>query len=124
MIPKLTKEEAIREHRKMWNWIAEQYKQHGVRNNILHLKYEYLGIYRPEFLPMKSACFCCEYVRQQGAGCKECPVVWGKNKVYICTSGEYGKLCCVRKNKFIAKSLARKIASLPERKGEESQQHE
>lgn len=23
MIPKLTKEEAIREHRKMWNWIAE-----------------------------------------------------------------------------------------------------
>lgn len=26
MIPKLTKEEAIREHRKMWNWIAEQYE--------------------------------------------------------------------------------------------------
>ena len=23
MIPKLTKEEAIQEHRRMWNWIAE-----------------------------------------------------------------------------------------------------
>ena len=116
MIPKLTKEEAIREHRRMWNWIAEQYRQHGVRNrNIIHLKYEYLGIYRPEFLPMESACFCCEYVKQQGEGCKECPVVWGGNKERICTSGEYRKLYLVRKNKFTAESLAREIANLPVR---------
>ena len=24
----LTKEQAIKEHRKMWNWIADQYEQH------------------------------------------------------------------------------------------------
>ena len=123
MIPKLTKEEAIREHRKMWNWIAEQYEQYGFQD-IACLKDEYLNTYRPEFLSMDSECFCCEYVTQQGAECTECPVVWGGNKAYICTSGEYGRLCCVKKDKFIAGFLARKIANLPEKKDEEVQQHE
>ena len=37
----LTKEHAIQEHRKMWNWIADQYKKRS-RANVCNLKDMYL----------------------------------------------------------------------------------
>ena len=54
----LTKEHAIQEHRKMWNWIADQYKKRS-RENVDDLKCMYLheknmeGIY--------GHCFLCNY---------------------------------------------------------------
>ena len=37
----LTKEQTIQEHRKMWNWIADQYKKRS-RVNVGNLKDMYL----------------------------------------------------------------------------------
>ena len=42
---KLTKEQAIAEHRKMWNWIADQISKSNGIVNIYNLKEEYCDMH-------------------------------------------------------------------------------
>lgn len=133
---KLTKQQAIAEHRKIWRWIAEQTeKQKRVVDKI-----EYLRQFKPPKIKYRyypsNLCFCCEYgedtLIELGYElntknmCKLCPIDWGSS---------YQKLMCVNKtdgSKNIyelwanlsdedwqqATKLAKQIAELPEREGE------
>ena len=85
----LTKEKAIEEHRKMWNWIADQYAAH-VEISLYDLKRQYCLEYKKDAM---NHCFCCEYnffceandqeENECNRGiCAYCPVVWGTEKKY------------------------------------------
>lgn len=102
---KLTKEEAIKWHRLMWNWIADEtlrLKQKVRKHNAMeHFHWE----------PIEMSCWCCEYDGQfEKEGCINCPVQW--------PGGSCGKLylrwCCTYDYKKAA-DLAYQIANLPER---------
>lgn len=126
----LTKKQAIEEHRKMWNWIAEQIKIKPLKklfslpnynwlSLISDLKYYYLyEVKKQVFDDLDNNCFCCEYARN----CRHCPIVWsGTNKKCFEKFGEYLELISLNgysdENKEKAYKLALKIANLPEREG-------
>ena len=126
----LTKKQAIEEHRKMWNWIAERIKIYPLKklfslpnynwlSLISDLKYYYLyEVKKQVFDDLDNDCFCCEYARN----CQHCPIVWsGTNKTCIGMFGEYLELISLNEysdeNKEKAYKLALKIANLPEREG-------
>ena len=74
----LTKEQAIIEHRKMWNWIADQYKS-GCINFIYDMEKKYIQEctnYSSD--EIESWSFCCEYTDQNDEkdSCNKCPLVW------------------------------------------------
>ena len=69
---KLTKEKAIEEHRKMWNWIADQL-ENGVTEEIWTLKKRYC---KENELSLMHDCFCCEY-NDNFRKCDDCPLLWG-----------------------------------------------
>lgn len=88
---RLTKKEAIIWHRKMWQWIAEQYKT-GRMEWVIDLKTEYCYSRK---LHVENHCFCCEYamskVKDYDDYCNYCPVVWGteeKCEAYYCEQKE------------------------------------
>lgn len=58
---KLTKEKAIAEHQKMWNWIIDQYKT-GRRIYIMNLIRQYMGLHQ---LNICGNNFICEYIKSQ-----------------------------------------------------------
>ena len=111
---KLTREEAIRKHREMWNWIAgETEKQKRCMD-----KWEYFtshGI-TEENLP-NMQCFCCEYTKSEPCG--KCPVIWGDTLLAACSDpyGEYRLFTeAVRNDNWrISAKYARIIVNLPER---------
>lgn len=127
----LTKERAIQEHRKMWNWIADQYEN---KTDLLN-KTECVDDLKRWYIYMTflgetidNDCFCCEYDYEFGGVCEHCPLEW--NSIYSCcmcvdkdafNNNLYGTIsdfnhvkssdndfsCCAK--------LARKIANLSER---------
>lgn len=124
----LTKEQALEEHRKMWNWIADQY-ENGRVEDVHAMKEEYIEEteYRERML---HNCFCCEYAIQKRSGarrCLDCPVIWGAevyDEFFPCEHflSAYEKLknescksdkCDV--NSELCARFAREIANLPER---------
>lgn len=131
---KLTKQQAIQEHRKMWNWIADQYKT-GNNNNVYTLK----AMYKHEEYPKETIwayCFCCDFAwEKEVESCRACPVIWGAdNEVikFMCEfesihelngfeerTGLYAQINRMTHKKdfdnFEAERLAREIANLPER---------
>ena len=127
---KLTKEQAIEEHREMWNWIADQYEE-GCVMGIHALKSEYLRETELEGRLLHN-CFCCEYAREKDIvsvhyRCMQCPVIWG-TEVYSHTFAcehffsPYEKLkeesCKPDKldvDSELCARFAREIANLPER---------
>lgn len=120
---KLTKEQAIAEHRKMWRWIAVE----TLKREKMVYKEDYLEKYFPDE-DICYDCFCCEYGKQktnseEDIRCNFCPLDWGSD----CSTTQ-----CIDKSypaddnlfilweftsdwKFAAK-LAKQIAELPERK--------
>lgn len=127
---KLTKKEAIENHRKMWHWIAtmlksERYKAFdymecgtNYRMTVALLKGVYLNMIGLEG-EIFGHCFCCEYSHNQDdfCGCAFCPVIWDNN-VWGCEDGEYGWLIdlpYIPENLPKAAELALRIANLPER---------
>ena len=131
---KLTREQAIKEHRKMWNWLAEHPEK---------WKDDYFEIYHEKFGHIFYDCFLCEYNHQNsGYYCGEdCLCDWGEVNDCIGSSqklGLYGLYCrlknhlyCIDENsvwskdiieglQLIISRIARAIAELPENKvGEE-----
>ena len=70
---KLTKEEAIRRHRMMWEWIAnETLKKHECVDK--KEAFEHFGWSRITI----SHCWCCEYTNSadEDGSCGHCPVIW------------------------------------------------
>ena len=121
----LTREQAIKEHRKLWNWIADE----TIGQEIKVEKWEYFSLFK--FIQPIHACYCCEYAKNvcmsksedfsMGKRCQYCPIEWGEESYNQCVSEEitnsYYSLWeeCKSYNYIIAANLARLIAELPER---------
>lgn len=125
---KLSREEAIENHRKMWQWIAEE----TLKREKIVCKEEYLEEYFPNEV-ICCDCFCCEYGRQQinlgydmRYGCKFCPLDWDSSTTVMCCDrftddDDLGWFALWEKitkvlNWQQASELAKIIAELPERK--------
>lgn len=102
---RLTKEQAITEHRKMWNWIVTELLEHTIEQlcdeylDLDHVKQRYLqethGYENKDRI--YKHCYCCEYAKQIAGTpygrCMYCPVDFPGDKVlYRCQvkSGIYG----------------------------------
>lgn len=126
----LTKERAIKEHRKMWNWIADQYENVTEDLIKLHdigrLKSYYIKTSHLELADLRidCDCFCCEYDVQFYGDCRHCPLEWGGCARIPCiktndgSAGLYESIDMLTdayscENDFV---LCGKIANLPERK--------
>ena len=83
----LSKEEAIKLHKEMWNYIKDNMDvdEPMVRYNLKKMFLSKIGLSESA---VKSRCFLCEYAKQQyklrndyfgicGEFCKCCPAVWG-----------------------------------------------
>lgn len=98
---KLTKEQAIAEHRKMWLWISRQIMKDYLANRTVREIYSYKCDYLNKVYPnemIENKCFCCEYVKQASENryrykncalywdCyKDCPLYWNDDrKKYTC----------------------------------------
>lgn len=79
----LKKQEAIKYHREMWNWIAEQY-ENGSEEHIEVLKDKFIELKHHNYI--YCDCYCCEYADNESLinthdhRCYSCPVVWGNEK--------------------------------------------
>lgn len=109
---KLTREQAIAEHRKMWNYIANEIERLKTVCNIDILKIHYLTNSRFKNKAILSWCFLCEYSYKIN-GCESCPVN-SLTKGKGCLNGLYYLVCNAESWQEQA-ALARKIANLPER---------
>lgn len=69
----LSKEQTIFEHRKMWNWIADQTEK---LNKIVKKK-DYCAI-DPDVRNLVNTCWLCDYTTWD---CSRCPIKWDDNPV-------------------------------------------
>ena len=75
----LSKEEAIRKHREMWNWIADRIMERKRLVDVDELKREYVEQHNEEIL---YNCYLCDYCAGILNGeefeerCKYCPLDW------------------------------------------------
>ena len=113
----LTREEAIRRHRAMWNWLADQAEATGK----LHSKFNAILALWPDedWVPI-SGCWMCELA----GGCYDgstCALVWpngrcaayiGKGNEYLFSDWAFAQYVGDTKEYI---NLAREIANLPER---------
>lgn len=112
---KLTKEEAIRRHRLMWNWIADETEK---QERIITKEdaFEHFN-----WSEISMNCWCCEYDDLHRDGCHSCPIYWkgGHTIVAPCCNKEtaFSKWVDARvtDNIIDAVKYAREIANLPER---------
>ena len=118
----LTRELAIAEHRKMWNWIADKIKEERKVLDIHALKRRFCN--RVEFGYVALNCFLCDYAKED---CERCPLKWeSEASSYMCeryndpdefsedSEGLWLK-CCDSEDWEEQAALARQIANLPER---------
>ena len=89
----LSREEAIRKHREMWNWIADRIMERKQPVIIGRLKKEYIGQHNESVL---YNCYLCEYcmdMLEEGEEfkerCKYCPLDWESD------GHEYGLYQCL-----------------------------
>lgn len=109
IIENLTKEEAIRLHREMWDFIHKGINENGVDIPTVRgdLKDEFLNSIGLEKYKVKNQCFLCEYSYQQCIRnldtknfCYYCPLDWcvgcdNKNnckKIFCCECGKTNRL--------------------------------
>lgn len=115
----LTREQAIAEHRKMWNWIADAIERMERVFDIDILKDLYLGVFKKMTTYPIESCFLCEYSKSErnkrcrGITCDYCPVTraYGSG----CLGGLYHSVNRAETWQEQAK-IARQIANLPERR--------
>ena len=126
---KLTKEQAIVNHRKLWNWIANKTEERG-------RKVEKEDYFRENGITDKvhALCYCCEFAGQFTFSnivvvdrCDFCPIKWGDNANATCSFDGKGSLNIYnnwRASGIIddynnSAQLACEIANLPERSNSE-----
>ena len=112
----LTKQQAIENHRKMWNWIADE----SLRQKRCVDKDEAFKHFGWEYIPKQ--CWCCEYASAKincayFNKCTYCPLIWGNDISKSCTFSEFFKwqYAFDIDDLETAVEYARKIAELPER---------
>lgn len=111
---KLTKSEAIANHRKMWNWIAEE----TLRQKCKVEEREYFKAHEITDIPSGES-YCCDYA---ALNCLNCPIDWN-GKLRYCLDldvrgdkeGLYA-LWLLEPDYIKAAKLAKRIAELPEKK--------
>lgn len=114
-LSKFSKDEAIKNHREMWLWIASEYAR-GVCGTVYYLKSEYVKKHFPEN-NLLADCFLCEYILEHGQeDCRgtNCLLCWntednsciGDNSYYVQLDSP--DLSCEERAK-----LCMKIANLP-----------
>lgn len=114
----LTRKQAIAEHRKMWNWIADETLRKGYKVKKKH----YLKKHGFGNTFILNDCFCCKYVSDiatlrdiEGDLCSLCPVdAWDLAEPDECMGGLFHSWLHSDNFEESAK-LARQIANLPER---------
>lgn len=130
----LTKKKAIEEHRKMWNWIADELLKPETQRKNLSV-YDLKGIYcNEQDVIINNNCWCCEYDEQFENICKHCPLIWGTESEiedYFCEGDidETSKGLWLTADRLSedgeyvgASELARQIANLPEKPDKESEE--
>lgn len=83
----MLKEEAIRKHRAMWNWIAQQIENEKHTMNIGVLKANYVEHSGDNAIEMykHNNCYLCNYT---DINCYKCPLIWPSEfKSYQCEHG-------------------------------------
>lgn len=107
----LSKEEAIRNHRDMWNWIANE----TLKRKRTIFKEDYFVAINIDYddIP-ENYCYCCEYAYSYNPCYNTCPIHWSGDKSCINASSEYF-LWVQEENYIKSAELARQIANLPER---------
>lgn len=114
----MTREQAIAEHRKMWNWIADCIEKHKEIFDIAVLKCFYLSTLGKLKNLSVEKCFLCEYARnernkkEEGTTCDYCPIKRADGNG--CLGGIYYRVTTAESWKQQAE-FARQIANLPER---------
>lgn len=122
-----TKEQAITEHRKMWNWIADMIEEKKEAQKIYNLKQKYCDTYF-EYESIINTCFLCHYDHMSNDAygnryCSLCPLEWESNRDSLMCLDENVRgdceglfeLCCDEDDYVKQVALARKIANLKER---------
>ena len=108
----MTRQEVIANHRKMWNWIADETE----RRQIAVEKYHYFDAMR---IPGKERphnyCYCCEYIdNRNDVDCSLCPIEWPTG--HCSHGGLFSQWVYAVYNEWHrAAALARQIANLPEK---------
>ena len=108
----LTREEAIRLHRELWTWLADNPEENKVN---------WPGW--AQYGEARADCFCCEYANQidpDVSSCSDCPIEWpNSNECSLepcnVSGGLYRKWLESAGSSKLASSLALQIANLPER---------
>lgn len=117
----LTREQAIAEHRKMYNAMADEIEKKKRRISVFEWKTDYL--YKIGFYGLDNDCFLCQYTTEKFPKEKcqfVCPLIWGNKTGDSCMTNE-GKQKGLFTRLLFAKTwkeqaaLARQIANLPER---------
>ena len=99
----LSKEEAIRLHKEMWNYVKDNFRPHEKEKSRSLLKSDFIFNKLGYNEPVKNECFLCEYAMQQfrkfnkdteleyrGLYCKYCPAIWGTENItnkFFCERG-------------------------------------
>ena len=110
---KLTKEQAtaVKNFRKMWNWIADETEKRKVKV----LKEDYFKANKITDIP-RNLCYLCEMCN---AVCSRCAVDWGEDRdILFCDDNysSYDKWVLATSWEYSAR-LAREIANLPLKEG-------
>ena len=105
----LTREEAIENHRKMWNWIADESIRQGQTVSV----YEYFEEMEIPYDERPESWHLCEYANDI---CCCCPINWGNDGSCLGDESLFTKWRkCDDSDYEEAARLAREIANLPER---------
>lgn len=104
-------------HRKMWNWIADEIEGKKKCVNILKFKTKYcLRVVRLHYSDIpRSYCFACEYCDQMRFCRAGCLFNWGEGPQFVCCVDGYYDECKYAETWQEQAALARKIANLPVR---------
>ena len=115
----MLREEAIKKHRAMWNWIAEQIENEKCAMRIGILKAKFLEMQGDDTTAMKAKCNCylCYYTDYD---CRNCPLVWPSDARDLKCEAGYGlykqcRMLFYENDWQLQAKLCREIANLPER---------
>ena len=116
----MLREEAIKKHRAMWNWIAEQIENEECTMGIGILKSKFLELQHDDTIDMKinNSCYLCCY---SDSDCRNCPLVWPSDAHDLKCEAGYGlykqcRMLFYENDWQLQAKLCREIANLPERK--------
>lgn len=105
----MTRDEAVKKHRAMWGWIAEQIESRKRVRCIPNLKHEFCQNNGDD---PELGCYCCEYANERSGGCGACPLEWPGGG---CADGGLYIDVVDADNWKVQARIARRIAELPER---------